>query len=223
MKKIIPISGRVLLVMLAIVSACNKQNTTTQSASDDQILTMVSKSWSDMDKQEVLSDDQAQSLYIINDGIASDFLADESCLAEPVQGCSDEIKFIRDHSFIRCLKGLSLSESQSAIIKQDLRAYKGCTQDAVRRAKAVYNTLMEKYKSKYQRLWEALKNGEITKEEFNKLATELKTVFKKELREMQLKEKLDAAFKACLKTLFHSLHETLTERQWNAFVECYKQ
>jgi len=87
----------------------------------------------------------------------------------------------------------------------------------------IYRELSEKYKVKYQRLWNAYQDGTITKEEFREKVTELKAAFKKELREMHFKEKLDDTLKVCLRKFFKALHETLSERQWNAFVECYKQ
>ena len=127
------------------------------------------------------------------------------------------------NSFIHCLKGLSLSETQKAGIKQDLREYKACSQHAIQRAKTIYGEMREKYKVKYQRLWNAYQDGTITKEEFREKVTELKAAFKKELREMHVKEKLDDSLKICLRKFFKALHETLSERQWNAFVECYKQ
>jgi len=85
---------------------------------------MVDKAGSDMDNQEVLTDDSSQTIYMFNDGIAVDFLADETYMDENEHGISAENKFIRDRSFIPCLQGLSLSETQKAEIKQDLRVYK---------------------------------------------------------------------------------------------------
>ncbi|TRZ74981.1 MAG: hypothetical protein D4R97_03260 [Bacteroidetes bacterium] len=223
MKTISSTSFTVLWVTLILLSACKKEKSGNQASYEDQIMIMVNKAGSDMNNQEVLTDDSSQTIYMINDGIAADFLADESCMEENEQGNNTEIKFIRDHSFIHCLKGLSLSVTQKAQIKQDLRVYKACTQHAIQRAKTIYHDLREKYQVKYQRLWNAYQNGTITREEFRKKVAELKAAFKKELREMHLKEKLDDALKVCLRKFFKTLHETLSERQWNAFVECYKQ
>ncbi|MCK9398929.1 MAG: hypothetical protein M0Q51_02895 [Bacteroidales bacterium] len=223
MKKISSTSFIVILFTLVILSACKKENSGNQSSYEDQIMIMVDKAGSDMDNQEVLTDDSSQTIYMFNDGIAVDFLADETYMDENEHGISAENKFIRDRSFIHCLKGLSLSETQKAGIKQDLRVYKACTQNAIQRAKTIYRELSEKYKVKYQRLWNAYQDGTITKEEFREKVTELKAAFKKELREMHFKEKLDDTLKVCLRKFFKALHETLSERQWNAFVECYKQ
>src|ERR1035437_6391709 len=195
MKTISSTSFAVLWITLILLSACKKEKSGNQASYEDQIMIMVNKAGSDMDNQAVLTDDSSQTIYMINDGIAVDFLADESCMEENEQGISPEIKFIRDHSFIHCLKGLLLTEAQKAEIKQDLRAYKACTQHAIQRAKTIYNDLMEKYKVKYQRLWNAYQDGTITKEEFRKKVADLKAAFKKELREMHLKEKLDDALK----------------------------
>ena len=219
MKKIISKTLLVILFMLILLPACKKENSGSTTSFQDQITMMVSKAASDMDNQEVQSDDASQNIYMVNEGIVPDFLADESCMEENDQ-TSPEIKYIRDHSFIHCLRGLKLSETQKATIKQDLRAYKACTQQAIQRVKTIYRELRESYKAKYQRLWNALQNGTITREEFRKKVDELKSDFKRELQEMRLKEKLDDALTSCLRKFFKSLHETLNERQWNAFVEC---
>ncbi len=222
MKKIISTSFTVLLVALILLPACKKENSGNQASFEDQIMIMINKAGSDMDNQEVITDEPSQTIYMINDGIATDFLADENCMQENEQGMNTDTKFIRDHSFIHCLKGLSLTETQKVKIKQDLRVYKACTQHAIQRAKAIYHDLMESYKVKYQRLLNAYQNGTITKAEFHKKVAELKAAFRKELRKMHLKEKLDDALKTCLRKFFKALHETLTERQWNAFVKCNK-
>ncbi len=220
MNKIISTVLKILMVTLILLPSCKKENSSNQASSEDQISIMVSKAGSDMANQEVLTNDTTQEIYLINDGIAADFLADEICMAENEQGITPEIKFIRDHSFIHCLRGLNLSETQKTKIIQDLRVYKGCSQNAIQRAKSIYQELRENYKAKYQRLLNAYQNGTITREEFRKKVDELKAAFKKELREMDLKEKLDNALKTCLRKFFKSLHETLTERQWEAFVKC---
>jgi hypothetical protein len=220
MRAIISVPFTVLLVTLILFPGCKKENSNNQASYEDQILIMVNKAGSDMDNQEVLTDDASQTIYMINNGIAADFLADESCMEENEQVISPENEFIRDHSFIHCLRGLSLSETQKAKIIQDLQVYKGCTEHAIQRAKTIYLDLRENYRIKYQRLWNAYQNGTITREELHKKVAELKAAFKKELREMHLKEKLDDALKSCLRKFFKALHETLTARQWNAFVEC---
>jgi hypothetical protein len=220
MKKIMSTSLNVSLITLMLLPACKKENSGNPAHFEDQITMMVSKAGSDMDNQEVLTDELSQNIYLVNDGIAADFLAEESCMQENEQGMNNETKFIRDHSFIHCLRGLKLSETQKATIKQDLRIYKACTQQAIQRVKAIYQELRENYKAKYQRLLNAYQNGTITREEFRKKVNELKADFKRELREMRLKEKLDDALKSCLRKFFKSLHETLNERQWNAFVKC---
>jgi len=184
---------------------------------------MVNKAGSGMDNQEVFADDSSLAIYMINDGIAADFLADERCMDENEQGLGTEIKFIRDHSFIHCLKGLSLSEIQKAAIIKYLGEYKACTQHSIERAKAIYSELCEKYNVMYRELWSALQKGSITKDVFQKKVNALKADFKKELRAMHLKEKLDDAFKACLRTFFKALHGTLSEHQWNVFVACARQ
>jgi hypothetical protein len=108
-------------------------------------------------------------------------------------------------------------------VHKELRIYKDCKDKAVIRAKTIYRELQVKYKTKYSRIYNAFINGSITREKFKTLVAELRIEFKKELRSLHLKEKLDENFKACFRKFLVGLHPILSERQWNAFVTCYKR
>ena len=220
MKKPFLLSASVILLLVA----CNKEVPRDKAVSaDNQISVLVDKSISAMDNQEVLSDDQTQTIYMVNDGIAADFLAEAACMEENGQGMSADLKFILDNSFIRCLKGLSLSDPQLKDIKQDLQSYYGCNKKALERARTIYKEFKEKYHLEYLRLWKALQNGTITREEFRNQLAKLRIAFKQELRKMHLEEKLDEALKSCLRDFLTSLNGVLTESQWLAFDECYNR
>jgi len=219
MKKIYFIPVIMLLLALMAFTACKKQNETATVSSEDEIIALADKAIADMDVQEVYSDNPDMGIYMKNEGIPADLLVDETDL----DGKDTLRKHISDHSFIKCLRGLNLTESQMSEIKKDLRVYSDCKQTALQRAKAIYKELHEKYKAKYQRIYEAFKNGTISREKFKALVEELRIEFRRELRSLQLKEKLDDAFKKCFRVFLKELHSILTERQWKAFVECYKR
>jgi hypothetical protein len=208
-------AGYLFCILILVVAACKKNNTGTIESYSDQINAMVDKSGATMDNQEVFTDDSTCTIYMLNDGISPEFLADESCLSD------DPAKtFIRDHSFVKCLRGLSLSEKQVDAVKQCLRTYNACSEKAVKRAGIIYLELKEKYRGKYLRIYNAWQNGSITKKEFKQKLEELRLAFKQELRRMHLREKLDEALKQCLRECFKGLHGILSERQWDAFIAC---
>jgi hypothetical protein len=219
MKKIYPILFFMLLGMLIAYTACKKQNETASVSPDDEIIAMADKAISGMDAQEVYSDNADIGIYMKNDGISADFMVEETDL----EGKDTLRQNIRDHSFIACLRGLNLTETQVSEIKRDIKAFRECKENAVQRAKAIYRDLREKYKAKYDRIYAALQNGTISREKFKSLIAELRVEFRRELRSLHLKDKLDDAFRKCFRIFLKDLHSILTERQWNAFVECYKR
>jgi len=208
-----------LIVALAAFTGCNKQNETTIVSSEDEINALTDQAITGFETQEVYSDESEKGIYMQDDGIPPDFLVEETDL----EGKDTLRKHIRDHSFIDCLRGLNLSEIQKSEIKQGIREYRDCKGDAVKRAKAIYRELVEKYKIKFERIGEAYKNGTISREKFKELVAELKSEFRRELHSLQLKEKLHDALKTCFRSFLKDLHAILTERQWKAFVECYKR
>lgn len=210
-------------ILLIMVASCKKDNPSGQVTSTDEFTALADQAGTNMDNQEVYSDDPSQTIYMLNDGIAVDFLVNENCMDDQNSGKDSTTKYIKDHSFMRCLKGLALSDSQFVKVKHGLREYNACSDHSIKRVKAIYHDLKEKYHVLYLRLWNAFQNGTITKEEFKRKVAQLRIDFKKEVLSLHLKEKLHDALKHCLRVFFKDLHSILTERQWNAFVKCYKQ
>ena len=213
--------GAIILgVALIAILACNKTNEIQQDQTSYKvdITAIADQSLSDMDAQEVYADNPDKGIYMLDDGIVANFLIDETDMGE-----ADSLRaHIRDHSIIACLRGLSLTESQKTNVQKELGIYKNCKEDAVKRAKAIYRDLHIKYKIKYVRLYNAFQNGSITREEFKTQLAKLQMEFKKELRSLHLKEKLDEAFRRCFHEFLGGIHSILTERQWNAFIACCK-
>jgi hypothetical protein len=219
MKKVYRISFILLVAAFTTFSGCTKQNETATVSAEDEIIALAEKAITGMDSQEVYTDDTDQEFYMKNDGIPCDFLVEETDL----EGKDTLRQKIRDDSFIACLRGLNLTETQVSEIKQDIKVYRECNENAIQRAKTIYRDLHEKYKAKYKRIYAALQDGSISKEKFNTLVAELKIEFRRELRSLQLKEKLDEAFRQCFRIFLKDLHGILTERQWYEFIDCCKR
>ena len=224
MKRIASHGLTAFMVFILLFSSCNKSsqapggNTTNFG---DEINAMVEIPGNSIYNTDPGADEITGDIFMQTGGIPPDYLIDPSYLDE-MGGSGDPAKdYIRDHSLIRCLKLISLSDTQKVQVRNDLREYAACKEKAIKRAKEIYHDLHEKYKMKYQELLKALKNGRITREEFHQKVAELKQSFRAELKRMHLKEKLDFAFKKCFRQFLTDLHGVLTERQWNAFRDCY--
>jgi hypothetical protein len=219
MKKVYYNSIIMLLTALIAFSACKKQNETAVVSPEAEINALADQAADGMDSEEIYSDNPDMGIYMKNDGIPADFLVEENDL----EGKDTLRQKIREHSFIACLKGLKLTETQVSEIKRDIKAYRECKENAIMRAKEIYRELHDKYKAKYKRIYAEFLNGNISKEKFTILVKELRDEFRKELKSTHLKEKLYDTLKNCYRSLLKDLHAILTERQWKSFVECIKK
>lgn len=209
-----------LIAVLVLGSvSCNKKDTTDERVvtSEEDYTLFTKAAIRSMDNQEVYSDNPELGIYMIDEGIAPCFLAD----ATDLTGDDSQRTRIRRNCLITCLRGLSLNETQIPLVREDLRRYNACNETAINRARAIYNELQASYRQKYNRLNQAYQSGGISGEEFRAKVAELRTAFKRELRSLHLREKLDEALTRCLRTFLVELRSTLNDRQWNAFKECF--
>lgn len=227
MNKMIQKATVVLGVALIAFSACKKDNVQNIVTATDETA-LVAQAGADMDNVGVYSDNNNANIYMDNDGIAAEFLVEEVdgdlISAAAGGGADDSVRNrIREHSFIRCLHGLSLTDTQKLQIRMALRNYAGCKEAAVKRARAIYAELQKLYRAKAEKYLQAYKAGKITKDELETAMRDLRIAFKKELRAKHLDEKLDAAMKACFGEFVGKLHHILSEEQWKAFVKCHRR
>lgn len=228
MKNRIQIAAVAMGVVLVAFSSCRKNDVQKfTSDSDIEITAFVQQPEAEMNEKVVVFDDVNANFSIANEGISADYLVDETDLEitqGPGNGLNDQDRAgIRSKSFIACLRGLQLGERQTAAVKKALGVYADCREHAIRRARAIYAELQQAYKAKAHKLMELAKAGKISREQLAKGLHELRLNFNKELRAMQLKEKLDIALQNCYRKFLVSLKEILTEKQWAAFVACHKK
>jgi hypothetical protein len=174
---------------------------------------------------DVMADESTQSFGMETEGIHPHFLVDETDLEESQgpAGGADHLakrKRIVNKSFIYCLRKQELDKAQIIKIKAILSNYKDCKYSAVQRARAIYNKILGEYQAKFKRYIAAYNAGKITKEELKQAALDLRKSFAKELKSLQLKDKVHVAFKSCYVKMLRELHGVLSPRQWNNFKEC---
>jgi hypothetical protein len=230
MNKTVKITALAIGMMALVITGCKKdklveQNaTTTQIAeSDADILGLVSQAELVEDNMEVTYNEGTEDLTMANDGIAADYLVEESDL-EADENSNDATvakrKNIRQNSFILCLRKLDLKVDQKKKIKWALKDYKNCRESSIKRARAIYAQLYAKYKKLAVEQIRLYKAGKITKKELINRITRIRYAFHKELR--SLKVKVNAALKTCYAKFLRNLKGTLTEKQWIQFICCYK-
>jgi len=161
----------------------------------------------------------------VNDGMAADYLVsvtDFDAERNTVNSSSDARNAIRNRSFLRCLSQLKLEDIEAKKIRIALGEYDDCKESAVQRARATHSKLQEKYNDLAHEQAKLLRAGKITKAEYDSSIARLRHAFQKELRALQLKEKLNDALRNCHKILLRQINGILSERQWKAFVDCSK-
>lgn len=169
-----------------------------------------------------------------DEGLPTDFLVEEDYLNETPSGTSggnastgsgsvNRRKHIRGNSFIRCLIALNLDSSEYIKIRRVLSAYHSCKSSAVARAQAIHENLVSAYKDKVSNYRQLLKDGKITRKEYNEIIERLRAAFAKELKSLQLREKLQEAFRDCHKKMLVNLKSVLSDDDWKAFVSCYRK
>lgn len=218
MKKISLLFIITLFFALFIYTGCNKQDDVSVFSNNEEINLLADKAIAGFGLEEIYSGSTDEGIYMKYEGIPPDFLVEENDL----EGTDSVRQYIRAHSFIKCLQKLDLTQTQKSEIKSSICDYRNCKADAMKRAKALYNHLHEKYKAKCNRIYTAFLNGTISKEEYIALVEKLKSAFREELKNLHLREKLNEAFKQCFRVLLKDFQSILTESQWYEFAECYK-
>lgn len=218
--------GLMALGMVGCKKDTLNQNFATTENLDYQIQSLVNQTQTDGEALEVYVDNNTSEIAVQNEGISTDYLVSSEDFDGTVSSSDpsdNSRKHIRDNSFIRCLKQLKLDTTQMRKVGYVLAEYKHCNASAIKRARAIHAKLKDKYKELVEVQVKLYRNNEITKEELEARIKRIRMAFHKELRELQLKEKLNEAFKNCHDKLLRQLHGILTERQWDAFVKCYKR
>ncbi|NUM32016.1 MAG: hypothetical protein HUU47_06800 [Bacteroidetes bacterium] len=218
--------GLMALGMVGCQKDTLNQNFTDSENLDYQIQSLVTQTDNESDVLEVYLDDNTSEIAVQNEGIPTDYLVTSEDLSETsgaIGGNTDNRKHIKDNSFLRCLKGLGLDSDQYRKLAIILAEFKDCNASAIKRARTIHAELQKKYKELAEAQIKLYKNNEITKSELEARLKRIRMAFHKELRDLHLKEKLADAFKNCHDKMLRQLHGILTDRQWAAFVKCYKR
>jgi hypothetical protein len=226
MKNMIQKATIVLGVALIAFTSCRKDTVQNVISGDDETV-LAAQAVNDMNAVGVITDESTSNIMMDDQGIAADFQV-EATDCDLISGANgggadDSIRArVRARSFVKCLNGLNLSGGQKDSIKHLLRGYVDCKADAIARARSIYHDLQLVYKAKAEKLFQAFRDGKITKEQLEKSLKELRDNFRNDLRAKQIAEKLDDAMKACFTKFLRGLHSILNETQWKAFVACHK-
>ncbi len=202
------------LIMMIAVTGCKKE-------------TVIADDSAKYEAQLIIDDaDKSYNEVVVSEGgETTEFSAENEGLPEAytlIETDMDDAGFKRgvDKRYFACLKKLNLSDTQVAQLRKALRAFEECKAMDIKRHREAYAKLLLRIENGRKELVAQLKNGKITRAQFEKGIQELRADFIKSLR--YIKESYAKTLKACYEKFLRASREILTDRQWKAFVDCYR-
>jgi hypothetical protein len=206
------------LSTILMVSSCKKETQTATPATEDNTKYEASLLIDDADKSymetNITGGTEDAAFTAENEGLAESYTFVETDM--------DDAGFKRGDAkrFFVCLKKLDLTDSQVVLLRRALKAYETCKAEDIRKHREAYEKLSDTIEHSRKELSTRLKLGKITKAQFEQQMKELRTHFEIALRRIKLS--YAKTLRACYERYMRANKEILTERQWKAFVDCYR-
>lgn len=203
-------------ILLFAVTGCKKQKETVSPAENTAMY----------DAQLVIDDaDVSYSDVVVSGGNETDaFFTENEGLPEAytlIETDMDDAGFKRtDKRYFACIKKLNLTDSQIHMIRRALRAYEQCKAADIKAHRDAYAKLVARIEAARKDLLTQLRNGKITKVQFEEGLAKLRKDFETSLR--YIKASYAANLKGCYDKFLRTTKAALTDEQWKAFVNCYR-
>lgn len=201
-------------IMLFAVTGCKKEAVVVEDNSKYEADAMIND-----------ADNSYNDVVITEGGETTEFSAENEGLPEVytlIEMDMDDAGFKRglEKRFLTCLKKLELTDSQAKRVRMAFRAFEECKANDIRLHREAYAKLLNRVEAQRKEYVAQLKNGKITKAQFEAKMKELREDFHTSLR--YIKASFAKTLKACYDKFVRNLKGTLTDRQWKAFVDCYR-
>lgn len=118
-----------------------------------------------------------------------------------------------------CLRKLNLTAGQLDTIKHISAGFAGCKREHMQRYMKTLGDILHKADAQRKENIALLRDGTITREQFENRMKELRRHIMGAVKEIKQKEA--AAMRACTEKFLKAMKATLTEEQWRAFIACY--
>ncbi len=202
-----------LLTGLLIVSACNKEQevvTNKDVMVESAIKAMVAATNNEYLQVVVPETSPYAEFQIPNLGMITQYLADDAMLS------ARNVK--PDHRMIVCLKKLTLTDDQTALVRRAMFGFKLRNQELIKRHQQVILDLKARFEKQRKDLLAKKEAGEITEEVFKQKVKELRLQLQAELK--KVKEMFAGKFSGNFKFFLDKLSNILTQEQFIALKEC---
>jgi len=215
MKKNLIFTGLALLSFaLVMVTGCKKESTPFDTTAQYDAQLMINAANDAYNNTNVTEGSETTEFSAENEGLPEVYTITEEDM--------DNAGFKRtgEKRFFTCLKKLDLSDTQAKRIRMSLRAFEECKSADIKAHREAYTKLHTRIENLRKEYLAQLKNGKITKAQFEAKMKNLRSDFETSLK--AIKASYAKRLNACYEKFMRALKEILTERQWKAFVDCYR-
>jgi hypothetical protein len=208
------------IALLINFASCKKETvlketvTPTAPTTNEDLISMLDQTDKKYLEVEVTEGNEVQEFSSPNEGIVESYLLVEQDM--------DDAGYKRtvERRFISCIKKLDLTDAQVASLRLTLRQFEECKAADVKKHREAYELLRKRIEKIRQEALAKLKRGDITKAQFEEKMQLLKKDFVESLR--KIKMSYASNLRMCYEKFLRGIKATLTDRQWRAFMECYR-
>ena len=203
------------IALLINFASCKKETATpTTPTSTEDLISVLDQTDENYQEVEVIDGNEEQEFSSQNEGLAESYLLVEQDM--------DNAGYKRtvERRFISCIKKLDLTDAQVASLRSTLRQFEGCKAADVKKHREAYELLRKRIENIRQEALAKLKRGDITKAQFEEKMQMLRKDFVESLR--KIKMSYASNLRMCYEKFLRGIKATLTDRQWRAFMECYR-
>jgi hypothetical protein len=199
---------------LLMVTGCKKETTAVDTSAQYDAQLLISDADNAYNNTNVTEGTETTEFYAENEGLPEMYTITEEDMD------SAGFKRTKEKRFFTCLKKLDLTDTQTKRIRMSVRAFEECKSADIRAHREAYAKLLTRIENLRKEYAAQLKNGKITKAQFEAKMKELRSDFETSLK--VIKASYAKRLNACYEKFMRALKEVLTERQWKAFVDCYR-
>lgn len=203
------------IALLINFASCKKETATpTAPTTTEDLISVLDQTDKNYQEVEVIDGNEEQEFSSQNEGLAESYLLVEQDM--------DNAGYKRtvERRFISCIKKLDLTDAQVASLRLTLRQFEECKAADVKKHREAYELLRKRIENIRQEALAKLKRGDITKAQFEEKMQMLRKDFVESLR--KIKMSYASNLRMCYEKFLRGIKTTLTERQWKAFMECYR-
>lgn len=202
------------IALLINFASCKKETATPTTPTTEDLISVLDQTDKNYQEVEVIDGNEDQEFSSQNEGLAESYLLVEQDM--------DNAGYKRtvERRFISCIKKLDLTDAQVASLRSTLRQFEGCKAADVKKHREAYELLRKRIENIRQEALAKLKRGDITKAQFEEKMQMLRKDFVESLR--KIKMSYASNLRMCYEKFLRGIKATLTDRQWRAFMECYR-